>query len=67
MSPQRKDIIPNQDKKSLGIKKYQSKSPPGFKQLRNEADDDHPEYTYTSCTHRDDTPRNDRYDTSRND
>ena len=46
-SPSIKDPIPNQDKNSLGIKKFQSLPPhlpkltPGFKSLRNKSDDDH--------------------------
>ena len=61
-SPPRKDTIPNQDKNTSGIEKYQSlpshvpKFPTGSKSLRNEANNDHPESTDTSCK--------DRYDTS---
>ena len=60
-SPPRKDPIPNQDKNTLGIQKYQCLSPhvppfpPGFKLLRNEANDDNPETIYTSSTDKDDT------------
>ena len=67
-SPPRKDPIPNQYKNNLGIEKYQSlpphlpKFPPGFKSLRNEADDDNPESTDTSFTDRDDTSRTDTDD-----
>ena len=59
-SPPRKDPIPNQNKNTLGIKKYQSLPPhvpkfsPGFKSLRNEADGDNHEYTDTSRTDKDD-------------
>ena len=62
-SPPRKDPIPNQAKNTLGIEKYQSLSPhvpeftPGFKSLRNEADDDHHEYTDTSRSDKDNTSR----------
>ena len=60
--PPRNDSIPNQDKNTLGIKKYQclpphvTPFPPGFKSLRNKADDDNPETK--------DTSRIDKYDTS---
>ena len=67
-SPSRKDPIPNQDKNTLGIQKYQSLPPhvtpfpPGFKSLRNEANDDNPETTDTSRTDKDDMSRTNRYD-----
>ena len=60
-STTRKNSTPNQDKNTLGIKKDQSLPPhvpkfrPVCKSLRNEADDNHPESTYTS--------RTDKYDT----
>ena len=63
MSPPRKDIIPNQNKYTLGLPKYQflqSHIPPfssGFKLLRNKANDDNPETTDTSRTDKDDTSR----------
>ena len=56
MLPLRNDPIPNQDKNTSGIEKYQilpphvPKFPPGFKSLRNKVDDDHPESTDTSST-----------------
>ena len=59
----RKDPIPNQDKNTLGLQKYQCLPPhvppfpTGFKSVRNEANYDNPETTYTS--------RTDKYDTSR--
>ena len=62
MSPQRKDPIPNQDKNTLRLRKYQhlqSQVPPfssGFKSSRNKANDNNPETTDTSCT--------DKYDMS---
>ena len=61
MSPPRNDPIPNQDKKTLGPKKYQrltSDVPPfipGMKSLRNEENDDNLETTDTSNTDKDDT------------
>ena len=60
--PPKKDPIPNQDKNHLGIQKdkwlppHFSPFPPGFKSLRNKANDDDPETTDTSCTDKDDTP-----------
>ena len=66
--PPRKYPIPNLDKNNLGIEKDQSlpphihKFPPGFKSLRNEADDDHHESTDTSRTDKDDTSRTDQDD-----
>ena len=60
-SPPRKDLIPNQDKNTLGLQKYQCLPPqlppfnPGFKSLRNEANDDNPETIDTSITDKDDT------------
>ena len=60
--PPKKDPIPNQDKNHLGIQKdkwlppHFSPFPPGFKSLRNEANDDDTETTDTSCTDKDDTP-----------
>ena len=63
MSPPIKYPIPNQDKNTLGLQKYQflkSNVPPipsGFKSLRNEANDDNPETTDTSRTDKDDTSR----------
>ena len=64
--PPRKYPIPNLDKNNLGIEKDQSlpphihKFPPGFKSLRNEADDDHHESTDTSRTDKDDTSSTDK-------
>ena len=58
----RKDQIPNQDKNTLGIQKYQCLPThvppfsPAFKSLRYEANDDNPKTT--------DTSRTDKYDTS---
>ena len=60
-SPPRKYKIPNQDKNTLGLPKYQClpphvpQFPPGFKSLRNEENDDNPETTDTSHTDKDDT------------
>ena len=60
--PSIKDPIPNEDKNTLGLKKYRSLPPhvppfpPGFKPLRNETNYDNPETT--------DTARTDKYDTS---
>ena len=60
MSPPRKDTIPNQDKNTLGLQKYQcftSHVPPfssRFKSLRNQANSDNPETTDTSHTDKDD-------------
>ena len=71
-SPPRKDPIPNQYKNNLGIEKYQSLPPhlpkffPGYKSLRNEADDDHHEFTDTSRTDKDDTSRTDKDDSIEN-
>ena len=71
-SPPRKDPIPNPDKNTLGIEKYQSlpthvpKLPPGFKYLRNEANDDHHESTDNSRTDKDDTSRTDKDDSIEN-
>ena len=62
-SPPIKGPIPNQDKNTLGLQKYQCLPPhlppfpPGFKSLRNEANDDNPETTDTSRTDKDDTSR----------
>ena len=70
--PPRNFPIPNQDKNTLGIGKYQSlpphapKIPPGFKSLRDEADDNHVEYTDTSRTDRYDTSFTDRDDSIEN-
>ena len=72
MSPARKDPILNQDKNTLGIRKDQSlpphvpKFPPGFKSLRNQADDDHHESTDTPCTDKDDMSRNNSDDSIEN-
>ena len=61
MSPQRKDIIPNQDRITLGLSKYQCLPPyiPSFssvfKSLRKESNYDNPETI--------DTSHNDKYDT----
>ena len=66
MSQLRKDPIPNQDNKSLGIKKYQcltSDVPEIFpvnKALRNQVNDDNPETTDTSHTEKDDTSHTNR-------
>ena len=71
-SPLIKDPIPNQDKNTLGLKKYQSLPPQkpqyihGFKSLRNEANDDNTENTDTSLTDKDDTSRTDRDDSVEN-
>ena len=71
-SPPRNDSIPNQDKNPLGIKKDQilpphvPKFPPGFKSLRNKADDDHHESIDTSCTDKDYTSRTDKDDSMKN-
>ena len=71
-SPTRKNPITNQDKNNLAIKKYQSlpphihKFPSIFKSLRNEADDNHHKYTYTSCTDKDDMSRTDQDDSTEN-
>ena len=62
-SPPGKDSIPNQDKNNLGIQKDQFLPPhvppftPGFKSLRNEANDDNTETKDTSRTDKDDTSR----------
>ena len=53
MYPPRNDPIPNQDKNTLGIQETQilpphvNQFPPGYKSLRNEANDDNPENTDT--------------------
>ena len=58
-SPPRNDPIPNQDKNTLGIQKYQcliSHVHPfssRFKSLRNESNDDNPQSTDTSRTDKD--------------
>ena len=63
MYPPRKDPIPNKDKSTLGLQKYQCLPPhippfpPWFKLLIKEANDDNPKTTDTSIT--------DKYDTSR--
>ena len=62
-SPPRKDPIPNQDKNTLGIQKYQCLPPHvppftcRFKSLVNEGNNDNPETT--------DTSRTDKYNMSR--
>ena len=62
-SPPRKDPIPNQDKNTLVIPKYQCfpphvpPFPPGLKSLINEANDYNPETTDTSLTGKDNTSR----------
>ena len=62
----KKDPIPNQDKNILGLEKYQSlpphapTSPPGFKSLRNKANDDNPVSIDTSLNDKDDTSHTDR-------
>ena len=62
-SPPRKDPILNQDKNTLGLQKDQCLQlhvppfTPGFKSLRNNANDDIPETTNTSHTDKDDTSR----------
>ena len=72
MSPAIKDPIPNQDKNTLGLQKYQFLPPheppfyPGFKSLRNESNYDNPETTYTSCTDKYDMLRNNRCDSIEN-
>ena len=61
MSTPRKDPIPNQDKKIIGLKKYQCLTPdvppffPGNKALINEQNDDSPETSDTSQSEEDDT------------
>ena len=61
MSPPRTDPIPNQDQKTLGIKRYQCLPPhlppftPWIKSLINKENDDNPETTDTSHTDKDDT------------
>ena len=68
MSPPRKDPITDQDKNTLGLKKYQclpAHLPPFsyvIKALRNEANDDNPETTDTSHTGEDDRSRSNRDD-----
>ena len=68
MSTPKKDPIPNQDKNTLGIQKYQcllSHAPSlssGFKSLRNKANDDNTKTTDNSCTDKDDTSHTNRYD-----
>ena len=63
MSPPRNYTTPNQDKNTLGIQKYQCLPPhvppfpPGFKSLRNKANDNNHEST--------DTSRTDKYNMSR--
>ena len=63
MSPPRKDPIPNQYNKTLGIPKdpcltpHVNTFPPGMKSLRNKENDDNPETTDTSRTDKDDTSR----------
>ena len=70
--PPRKYPIPNQDKNTIGLEKYQSLPPqvppfpPGFKSFRNEANDDNPESTDTSSTDKDDTSRTDQDDSIEN-
>ena len=72
MSAPRKDPIPDQDKNTLGLQKYQclpSHVPPssyGFKSLRNKANDDNPETTDTSCTDKDDMSCTNRDDSIEN-
>ena len=64
-SPPRKDSIPNQDKNTLCLEKYQSLPPHitsfpiGFKSLKNEENDDNPEIVDTSRTGRDDMSHTD--------
>ena len=71
-SPPRKDPIPNQDKNTLGLQKYQCllrkvpPFPPRFKSLKNEANDDDHETTDTSHTYRDDTSCTKRDDSIEN-
>ena len=58
--PQRKDPIPDQNINMLGTKKYQNFPPqlpkfcPGYKLLRNEADDDSNDSTDMSRTDKED-------------
>ena len=72
MSPPRKYPIPNQDKNTLGLQKYQclpSHVPPfssEFKSLRNKENDDDTETTDTSHTDKDDTSRTNRDDSIEN-
>ena len=67
MTP-RKDPIPNQDKNTLGLQKYQflpahiPTFTPGFKSFRNEENNDNTETTDTSCTDKDDTSSTNQYD-----
>ena len=70
--PLRKDPIPNQDKKTLDLEKYQSLPPhvppfpPVFKSLRDEENDDNPGYTYSSRTDKYYMSRTDRDDSIEN-
>ena len=70
--PPIKNPIPNQNKNTLGIEKYQSLPPYlpkfilGFKSFRNKADGDHHESIDTSRTYRYDTPRTYKYDSIEN-
>ena len=72
MLPPRKDPIPNQDKNSLGLQKYQCLPPhvppfpPGFISLRKKENDDNPETTDTSRTDKYYTSCNNRYDSIEN-
>ena len=71
-SPPRKYPIPNQDKNTLGLEKYQSLPPHippfplGFKSFRNKVIDDNPETRDTSCTDKDYTSRTDWDDSIEN-
>ena len=70
--PPRKDPIPNQDKNTLGLQNDQCLTPhlppfpPGFKSLRNEADNYNPETTDTSCIDEYDMSRTNRDDSIEN-
>ena len=72
MSPPRMDPIPNQDKDTLGLQKYQclpSDVPQfssGFKSLRNKANQDNPKTTDTSRTDKDDSSQTNRDDSIEN-
>ena len=63
-SPLRKDPIPNQDKKIIGLDKYQCLTPdlpqflPENKRLLNEENDGNTETTNTSKSEKDDTSHN---------
>ena len=72
MSPPKKDQIPNQDKNTLGLQKYQflpthvPPFPPGIKSLRNKANGNNPETTNTSRYDKDYTSRTNQDDSVEN-